>query len=140
MLQWEGWPARKERHLGHILSDSLLTLAVTYAFLFVPEECQCPDLGVLTKGFTVCLLQCQELLLENPLWASSSHSLTEGLRDEGRPQLAAIRWAGQLYLGTWVGDLSRWLLVPGVSGLPASFPASSHSPLTHFCCSQEGKC
>lgn len=57
---------------GTAFSDSLLTLAITSAFLFVPKESQCPDFEVLTKHFKVHLLWFQESQLENSLAASIS--------------------------------------------------------------------
>lgn len=57
---------------GTAFSDSLLTLAVTSTFLFVPKESLCPDFEVLTKRFKVHLFQFQESPLENTLAASTA--------------------------------------------------------------------
>ena len=71
---------------GTAFNDSLLTLAVTSTFLFVPKESQCPDFEVLTKHFKVHLLQFQESWLESTLLASISFRYVgSGFRGKEHP-------------------------------------------------------
>lgn len=124
---------------GTVLSDSVLTLAVTSAFLFVPKESQRPDFKVLTKHLRVHILHFQESRWGNTVLASISFPYV----DSGTPP------AGCHVPGWWPrpgnvgwGRHAQVVLCPWGCGLSVSFPPSIHSPLTliHFCCIWEGKC
>lgn len=114
-----------QKPAGKVLGDSLLTLAVTCAFLFIPHESQCPDLEVLTKYFKVHLLQFQEFSIREHTSSQLPIPLL-GPRVK-MLQLAAI--CHMLVTSTWEpawGDMSRCFFVPwGI--WPPCFLSTFHS-------------
>lgn len=139
-------PVKGSGHKGgvssNVFGDSLLTSAVTHAFLFAPKEHQRPDFEVLTKHFKVRLLQFQEFSgKERSLSQLPIPLLRLRIQGWGTP-LAGCHMPAWSPLPGNLGEETcpGGSLSLGVSGLPASFPPSIRSPLTHFCCSQEGKC
>lgn len=104
-----------------------MTLAVTYAFLFIPSESQCPDLEVLTKYFKVHLLQFQEFSIREHSSSQLPIPLL-GLRTQGRKCSSWLPYA-RLVTSTWEpvwGDMSRCFFVPwGVR--PPCFLSTFHS-------------